>query len=119
MAGTLKTEIYVRFSSEKHGHGVFEAPAQTIEEAAGQFTEDADSISAVKMIIDEHGRMIFAQDVTGEVLDTLRQLIDDDTFTVSPHHLVQDHFDEWEQNAERQAQEQADHERAESQMINV
>jgi hypothetical protein len=119
MTDTVKIEYYVRFESEKYGSGIFEAPAPSLEEAAGQFVEDTDSVSAMKMSFDAKGRITAAEDVTDAVINHLKELIDDDTYTACPHPFVEDHFNEWEELCEREAQDQAEHERAERSMLHT
>lgn len=119
MAKAVRTEIYVRFQSEKYGNGIFEGACQSIEEAAGQFVEDADSVSAMRITLNDAGRMIAGEDVTDEVVEHLKQLISDDTYTICPHPIVEDFFNEWQAEAEREAEDQAEHERIESAMIHI
>jgi len=114
-----KTEFYVRFHSEKYGAGIFESPCQDIQEAAGQFTEDEDAVSAMKITLDDKGRLISAEDVTEEVLETIRDLIEADAYTRCPHPMLEDYYTAWEEACERGAQEQREHERIESAMIHM
>lgn len=107
-------EIYIRFASAKFGKGMFEAPASTLEEAAGQFCEDVDSTNAYELMLDEAGVLVSSRDVTAEVLKVIKDLIDDDQFTHSPHPLVDDHFTRWEAESEAEARSDADHIRSES-----
>ena len=60
---TNKTEIYVRFQSADYGSGMFEAACHSIEEAAGQFAEDSDSVSACALEIDTSGRLVSAREI--------------------------------------------------------
>jgi hypothetical protein len=119
MSDTSKTEFYVRFDSKKHGPGMHETPCQTIEEAAGQFSEDVDCVSATKMVFDAKGLMLSAEDVTADVIKQLQSLIEDDSWTQCPHPMVEDFFNEWSAESERQADNDRDHERTESGMLNV
>lgn len=119
MAKKVKTEIYVRFQTETYGVGIFESACQSIEEAAGQFVQDADSVSAMRITFDDAGRMIAGEDVTDEVIGHLKDLINDDTYSICPHPIVKNHFNEWQEEAEREAEERAEHERIESAMIHI
>lgn len=107
-------EIYIRFASAKVGKGMFEAPASTLEEAAGQFCEDVDCTNAYELTLDGSGALLSSRDVTAGVLQVLKDLIDDDQFTKSPHPLVDDHFIRWEVESEAEARSDADHVRSES-----
>ena len=114
-----KTEIYVRFESEKHGSGLFENPCQSVEEAAGQFAEDRDSVSALAVEIGPKGRMVLSRDVTDQVIEHLKEMIREDTWTVSPHPELDDFFSAWSEEAERDRASDLDHERLESAMLNI
>jgi hypothetical protein len=114
-----KSEIYVRFESDKHGIGMFESPCNSIEEAAGQFAEDHDSVSATAHEFDAAGRMIMAVDVTEQVIDHLRGMIRDDTWTTSPHPMLNNYFSAWSEEVERDRAQNLEHERVESAMLNI
>ncbi|MFG6573406.1 hypothetical protein ACGYLO_17575 [Sulfitobacter sp. 1A13353] len=116
---TNKTEIYVRFQSADYGSGMFEAACHSIEEAAGQFAEDPDSISACALEIDTSGRLVSARDVTDAVVDHLKEMIREDSWSTSPHPMLDDFFAAWSEEAERDRTDQMDHERLESAMLNI
>lgn len=108
-------EIYVRFSSEDHGTGVHETPFDTYREAAGQFVEDVDCVSAMRVAISADGRSIAMSDVTDRGLEALTDMIRNDpgSYPVAPHALVEDAHREILDEAEREAREDADHIRIE------
>lgn len=107
-------EIYIRFASAKFGKGMFETPASTVEEAAGQFCEDEDCRNAYELKLDGTGALISSRDVTAEVLQLLKDMIEDDQFTKSPHPLVAEHFDRWEAKSRAAVEDHAEHIRQES-----
>lgn len=120
MASHARNEIYVRFYSAKlEIHGMHEAPCASIEEAAGQFVEDDDCISATRMSFDATGRVTGAEDVTAEVIEKLQELIEADTYTRSPHPMVEDFYLSWEREAEAAAEEQREHERIETALLRM
>ncbi len=119
MTNPIKTEIYVRFSSEKFGTGMFESPCQNIEEAAGQFTEDPDCVSACAFEIDPKGRVISARDVTEGVIEHLKEMIRDDNWSFSPHPMLTEFFDDWTEAAKRDQLSDCDHDRVETEMLNI
>ena len=118
MADT-KSEIYVRFKSDKYGCGMFENPCHSIEEAAGQFAEDSDSVSATSHEFDATGRLITACDVTEKVIEHLKEMIRDDTWTSSPHSMLNDFFAAWSEEAVRDRANDLEHEHVESAMLNI
>lgn len=114
MPDIAKREIYVRFISGEFGSGIFETPAATIEEAAGQFCEDADSVTAFEVALDGDDRAVAVRDVTSEVVQHLDTMIRDGAFSKSPHPLLDDAFSTWEEDARQQAEDDARHIREES-----
>ncbi|CAN0571532.1 unnamed protein product, partial [Laminaria digitata] len=83
-------------------------------EAAGQFCEDEDCRNAYELTLDVTGALISSRDVTTDVLQVLRDMIDEDRFTTCPHPLVEDHYTNWEAKCEDDARMEADHLRQES-----
>jgi hypothetical protein len=114
MSAHVTQEIYVRFVSDEYGSGIFETPAASIEEAAGQFCEDADSVSAMRVDLNADGRALSVCDVTRDVVQHLEAMIRDGAFTEAPHPLLEEAFSTWEEEDRCDAQEQADHIRDES-----
>jgi hypothetical protein len=120
MTRHAQTEIYVRFYNKKYdSYGMFEAPCHSVEEAAGQFAEDEDCISAVQLTFNDAGISTAHEDVTASVLRHLENMIDEDCFTRVPHPAVAEYFENWQMRADREAEEQRDHERVEREMLSI
>ena len=81
--------------------------------------EDNDSVSATAHEFDAAGRMITAVDVTEKVIDHLKDMIRDDTWTTSPHPILNDYFSAWSEEVERDRAQDLEHERVESAMLNI
>ena len=72
------TEFHVRFNSEKTGTGIHESPSRSLREAAGQFVEDKDSVSAMKMEFNDRGRLVAAIDISEDILPEVFDLLAED-----------------------------------------
>lgn len=112
-------EIYVRFATVEGVHGMFERPFESIEDAAQQFADDKDCVGAVKMGFSAAGRVIGMKDVTDAVRDTLLERCRNAEFDTCPHPIVSDEFDGILREIEREAEEDAEHERIERAMLNI
>jgi len=113
-------EYYVRFVDKRTGRsGVFEAAYETASEAAFQFADDDDAVSAMKVAISADGRPVAMSDATDEVREALLDLIRDGRFETCPHPMVEDVFDEVIAEMERDARDEADHIRTEQAMLQI
>ena len=114
-----KTEFYIRCHNGQYGISIHESPCYSLSEALGRFVDDEDSVSVLKLTMNSLGRLTAASDFTGDVLFDLKTGIDDGEYETCPHPVVQDEFDAWQQNHNRIAEEQAEHERIESALLHV
>ena len=115
-----RVEIYVRFLDPRTGNaGVFESPCASIAEAAGQFAEDPDCVSAMAVGISPEGRPVAMSDATDQVREALLDMIREGRFESCPHPIVEDQFDDLVEEARREAEEQAEHERIERAMLHI
>jgi len=115
-----RIEIYVRFLDTRTGSaGVFETPCDSIAEAAHKFAEDPDCVSAMAVGISPEGRPVAMSDATDQVREALLDLIREGRFESCPHRIVEDLFDDLIEEARRDAEEDADHERIERAMLNI
>jgi len=109
-----RIEIYVRFLDPRSGRtGVFESPFDSFAGAAGQFAEDPDCVSAMRVAISQAGRPVAMSDATDQVREALLEMISEGRFETCPHPIVEDVFDELMEEARREAEGDSDHERIE------
>lgn len=115
-----RIEIYVRFLDPRSGNaGVFESPFDSVAEAAGQFAEDPDCVSAMRVAISPDGRPVAMSDATDLVREALIEMIREERFETCPHPIVEDVFDDLMEEARQAAEEDAEHERIESAMLHI
>ena len=113
-----RVEIYVRFLDPRTGRGgVFESPFDSVAEAAGQFADDPDCVSAMAVAISPEGRPVAMSDATGRVREALLEMIREGRFESCPHRIVEDRLDDLMEEARRAAEEDAEHERIERAML--
>jgi hypothetical protein len=115
-----RIEIYVRFLDPRSGNaGVFESPFDSVAEAAEQFAEDPDCVSAMRVAISPKGRPVAMSDATDLVREALIEMIREERFETCPHPIVEDVFDDLMEEARQAAEEDAEHERIESAMLHI
>jgi hypothetical protein len=115
-----RIEIYVRFLDPRSGRaGVFETPCDSVAEAAGQFAQDPDCVSAMKVGISAKGRPVAMSDATDQVKAALIEMVREGRFEACPHPIVEDVFDDLMEEARQAAEEDAEHERIESAMLHI
>lgn len=111
-----RIEFYVRFVDSRTGKaGVFETAFGSAREAAGQFAEDTDAISAMKVAICPKGRPVAMSDATEEVLEALVQLAAEGYYETCPHPMIENKFEELEQSA----RDDEEHIRIERAMLHI
>lgn len=115
---TQRIEIYCRFASDK-GCGLHETPSRSLEEAACQFTEDADIVSALAMSFDEAGRLTAAEDVTSDVLAVIRANIQNGVYETCPHPIFDAEFETYSQERDAENLAEEEHRTIEGAMLHI
>ena len=115
-----RVEIYVRFVDPRTGNaGVFESPCSSVPEAAWQFAEDRDCVSAMAVAISPEGRPVAMSDATDQVREALLDMVREGRFESCPHPIVEDLFEDLMEEARQAAEEDAEHERIERAMLHI
>ena len=114
-----KTEFYIRCHNSEYGVSTYESPCDSLSEAIGQFIDDEDSVSVLKLTTNSFGRLASASDFTEDLLFDLRESIANGEYETCPHSMVQDSFDTWQQANNLATKEQEEHDRVERSMLHV
>ena len=115
-----RIEFYVRFVDSRTGNpGIYESVFDTAREAAGQFAEDDDAVSAMKVAISPEGRPVAMSDATDEVRAGLIEMVWEDLYETCPHPIIEDVFDDIVAEMEQNAREEEEHIRIERAMIHI
>lgn len=115
-----RIEYYVRFVSKRTGTaGVFEPALESAREAAGQFADDPDAVSAMKVAISPKGRPVAMSDATDEVRAELINMVSEGLYESCPHPIIENEFDDLIAEMEREAHEEAEHIRIERAMLHI
>jgi hypothetical protein len=115
-----RIEYYVRGVSKRTGTaGVFEPALESAREAAGQFADDPDAVSAMKVAISPKGRPVAMSDATDEVREALIEMVWEGDYESCPHPMIEDVFDEIIAEKEQNARDEEDHIRIERAMLQI
>lgn len=115
-----RIEFYVRFVDPRTGKGgIFETALDSVREAAGQFAEDQDAVSAMKVAISPEGRPVAMSDATDEVRAELINMVSEGLYESCPHPIIENEFDDLIAEMEREAHEEAEHIRIERAMLHI
>lgn len=115
-----RIEYYVRFVDAKTGQaGVFEPALESAREAAGEFSESSDAVSAMKVAISPEGRPVAMSDATDEVREALIEMVWEGDYKSCPHPMIEDVFDEIIAEKEQNARDEEDHIRIERAMLQI
>lgn len=115
-----RIEFYVRFIDPRTGKGgVFETALDSAREAAGQFVEDHDAVSAMKVAISPEGRPVAMSDATDEVRAELIKMVSEGLHETCPHPIIENEFDDLIAEMEREAREEEEHIRIERAMLHI
>jgi hypothetical protein len=113
-------EFYVRFVDPRTGKpGIYESVFESAREAAGQFAEDDDAVSAMKVAISPEGRPVAMSDATNEVRAELIKMVSEGLYESCPHPIIENEFDDLIAEMEQEAREEEEHIRIERAMIHI
>lgn len=115
-----QVEYYVRFVSKGTGTaGIFETALSSAREAASQFVDDPDAVSAMKVAISPKGRPVAMSDATDEVREALIEMVWEGDYESCPHPMIEDVFDEIIAEKEQNARDEEEHIRIERAMLQI